>query len=70
MGKQRFKKCMYCTPETGRHPGCHDTCERYAEDKAKDEAEKKKIHKAKDAEALATNTAVRLQEKRRRDFNA
>ena len=70
MGKQRLKKCMYCTPETGRHPGCHDTCEHYAEDKAADEAEKEKIRKTKDAEALATNTAVRLREKRRREFNA
>ena len=70
MQKQRFKKCMYCTPETGRHPGCHDTCKHYAEEKAADEAEKEKIRKAKDAEALATNTAVKLREKRRRDFNA
>ena len=70
MGKQRFKKCMYCTPETGRHPGCHATCKHYAEDKAEDIAEKEMIRKAKDAEALATNTAVKLREKRRRDFNA
>lgn len=42
----------------------------HAEEKAADEAEKKKIRKAKDAEALATNTAVKLREKRRREFNA
>ena len=70
MGKQRFRECMYCTPETGRHPGCHDTCEHYAEDKAEDIAEKEMIRKAKDAEALAINTAVKLREKRRREFNA
>lgn len=70
MGKQRFRKCMYCTPETGRHPGCHATCEYYSEDKAQVMAEKEMIRKAKDAEAIATNTAVKLREKRRRDFNA
>ena len=57
MGKARFEKCFYCTPETGRHPGCQSTCEHYEKDRAEYMAE-------------TVNTAVRLREKRRREFNA
>lgn len=38
MGKTR--SCYGCTPETGRRPGCHGTCEKYKKDKADKEAEK------------------------------
>lgn len=24
-----YKSCKECTPETGRYPGCHSTCEKY-----------------------------------------
>ena len=70
MGKTRFKKCFYCTPETGRHPGCQSNCEHYAKDKAEQLADQEKIRKAKDQEAITINTVVRLLEKRRREFNA
>lgn len=34
--------CQRCTPETGRHPGCHAKCERYLEFVKKNNEIKKK----------------------------
>lgn len=28
-----FNHCRNCIPETGRHPGCHATCEYYLKDR-------------------------------------
>lgn len=70
MGEVRFERCFYCTPETGRHPGCQSTCEHYEKDRTEYMADQEKIRKAKDQEAITVNTAVRLREKRRREFNA
>lgn len=36
--------CFYCTPETGRSPHCHGSCEKWAEALNLREIEKKKKH--------------------------
>ena len=35
-----FKSCKACTAETGRYPGCHDHCDKYAKEKAEWERNK------------------------------
>ena len=39
-----FEDCHYCVPPE-RHPGCHATCPRYAEGKARYEADKAEANK-------------------------
>lgn len=36
--------CYYCTPEQGRNPHCHGTCERFAHAHELNEADKKAKH--------------------------
>ena len=35
-----FTHCQQCTPETGRKPACHQTCELYKQDKLKYDIDK------------------------------
>ena len=41
--------CRLCTAETGRHPGCHDHCDKAKEWRKEWDARKARIQKAKDA---------------------
>lgn len=65
-----FEKCINCTAETGRYPGCQDHCEYGVKAKREHEAKMKKIRKARAADEMINNTVVRLCEKRRREYNA
>jgi len=47
--------CYGCTPETGRHVGCHGTCEMYIQEKAEYEAQKQQA-KSQHQETYKTNT--------------
>lgn len=40
--------CYGCTPETGRYPGCHATCEEYKKERAKMDREKAKRRREND----------------------
>lgn len=60
-----MKECKGCKE---RYPACQDSCERLQKQKQKEAAVKEKIHAAKEKEALAVNTAVKLTQKRRRKY--
>lgn len=68
MGEGRFEKCRRCTPQTGRKPGCHATCEHYAKARIKHQGDVERIRRARDAEILADNTAVKLTFERRKRY--
>jgi hypothetical protein len=40
--------CQGCTPETGRHPGCHAKCEKYLKFVEKNKEIKKKENEYRD----------------------
>ena len=43
----KFSSCIDCTD---RKVGCHSTCQKYLEDKAKNDAERDRIFRIKEAE--------------------
>ena len=42
-----FEKCQHCVPPE-RHPGCHGSCQFYAEARARFEADKAKENKSRE----------------------
>lgn len=47
--------CYGCTPATGRHPGCHSTCEKYKDFRKRNDEVKKKELKALNGELRSDN---------------
>lgn len=60
-----MRTCKECSD---RHPACQDSCERFFMEAKKAAERKEKIREAKNREEIATNTAVKLLEKRRRKY--
>ena len=60
-----MKECKGCKD---RHPACQDSCERFLTAKKEKQERDKKIRAAKNADDLATTTAIRLGEARRRKY--
>ena len=44
----RITCCYKCTPETGRHPGCHATCTRYKDERVQIDLENEERRKERD----------------------
>lgn len=63
-----YESCKACTPETGRHPGCHSTCEKYQTERARHDELKNKYmtdHKAEGyfVESIKNGKAKRWKKK-------
>lgn len=68
----QIKCCRYCTTEQGRHPGCHDTCEKYLAERAAGEAKKAKDKGNRDLNVCRIESYNRTQIKKfrqRRHFS-
>lgn len=61
-----FEKCINCTAETGRYPGCQDHCEYGIKAKKEHEAKRDKIRKARSVDIQKRNYTINHFEKVRR----
>ena len=66
MGWQKVTVCKDCTD---RHVGCHVTCEKYKEQKAKWDAELDEINKQKLLRYDAISRSREVQDKIRKRYN-
>ena len=60
-----MRECKGCKD---RHPACQDSCDKFLAAAERLAERKEKIRAAKDREVIATNTAVKLAEMRRRKY--